>query len=247
MAKQITKRINSRFTPTYIDGIPVYGLGSWLRQNAGTIGSLAGAGIGSIIPGVGTAIGASIGGSVGGIVQADDARSDAEELQEQRLQEQQKQINVSNILNGLQPQQQYDNVMGYGGNLSRAKDYGSKKKPYPSVRSGDFAGGHRSYPIPTRADAIDALRLAGLHGRNDVRAKVYRKYPGLKKADGGLMLMDNVYSGITEDNTNIYKNGGTHETNPIGGIPIGRNALVEEGEVRYKSDKYGDYIFSNRY
>lgn len=67
------------------------------------------------------------------------------------------------------------------GGLSRNKDYGSNKKPYPSVNKKDFAGGGRSYPIPTRADAVDALRLAGLHGRSDVKAKVYKKYPDLKK------------------------------------------------------------------
>ena len=74
------------------------------------------------------------------------------------------------------------------GGLSRSKDYDSKSKPYPSVKSGDFAGGHRSYPIPTKTDAIDALRLAGLHGRSDVRAKVYAKYPDLRKKSksGGL-------------------------------------------------------------
>ena len=66
------------------------------------------------------------------------------------------------------------------GGLSRKKDYGSDNKPYPSVKSKDFAGGGRSYPIPTKADARDALRLAGLHGRSDVKAKVYKKYPELK-------------------------------------------------------------------
>lgn len=80
------------------------------------------------------------------------------------------------------------NIKKLMGGLSRSKDYGSKSKPYPSVKSGDFAGGHRSYPIPTKTDAIDALRLAGLHGRSDVRAKVYTKYPDLRKKSksGGL-------------------------------------------------------------
>lgn len=67
------------------------------------------------------------------------------------------------------------------GGLSRDKDYGSKKKPYPNVNKSDFAGGNRSYPIPTKADAIDALRLAGLHGRSDVRSKVLSRYPELRK------------------------------------------------------------------
>ena len=67
-----------------------------------------------------------------------------------------------------------------GGGLT-SKDRGSSKRPYPSVSSKDFAGGGRSYPIPTKADAVDALRLAGLHGRSDVRIKVYSKYPSLRK------------------------------------------------------------------
>ena len=61
-----------------------------------------------------------------------------------------------------------------------SKDRGSSKHPYPSVSSKDFAGGGRTYPIPTKADAVDALRLAGLHGRSDVRSKVYSKYPTLR-------------------------------------------------------------------
>lgn len=67
-----------------------------------------------------------------------------------------------------------------GGGLT-SKDRGSSKHQYPSVSSKDFAGGGRSYPIPTKADAVDALRLAGLHGRSDVRNKVYSKYPSLRK------------------------------------------------------------------
>lgn len=70
-----------------------------------------------------------------------------------------------------------------------SKDRGFSKHPYPSVSSKDFAGGGRSYPIPTKADAIDALRLAGLHGRSDVRSRVYSKYPELrKKARGGAKI-----------------------------------------------------------
>ena len=66
-----------------------------------------------------------------------------------------------------------------GGGLT-FKDRGSSKHPYPSVSSKDFAGRGRSYPIPTKADAVDALRLAGLHGRSDVKAKVYSRYPELR-------------------------------------------------------------------
>lgn len=74
-----------------------------------------------------------------------------------------------------------------------SKDRGSSKHPYPSVSSKDFAGGGRSYPIPTKADAVDALRLAGLHGRSDVKAKVYSRYPELrKKAEMGTIVYDGI-------------------------------------------------------
>lgn len=93
------------------------------------------------------------------------------------------------------------------GGLNRKQDYGSKRKPYPTVNSSDFAGGNRSYPIPTKADAIDALRLAGLHGRNDVKAKVYAKYPSLKKAPFGTKYPyeNDILIGVNTDNLNSVK------------------------------------------
>lgn len=88
------------------------------------------------------------------------------------------------------------------GGLSRSKDYGSKDKPYPSVNKNDFAGGGRSYPIPTRADAVDALRLAGLHHRSDVRAKVYAKYPDLRKKAAMGTIDKDVLKALAQQNNN---------------------------------------------
>lgn len=97
----------------------------------------------------------------------------------------------------------------FGGLTS--KDRGSSKHPYPSVSSKDFAGGGRSYPIPTKADAVDALRLAGLHGRSDVKSKVYSKYPSLRpKAGTGMYIPFNKrYTSIYDDPDYDYDyNGG---------------------------------------
>lgn len=104
------------------------------------------------------------------------------------------------------------------GGLSRSKDYGSKSKPYPKVDKKDFAGKNRSYPIPTKSDAIDALRLAGLHGRDDIKTKVYNKYPELRKRakNGG------VYTVTSNGKTSLrmipstgerikFKNGGIED------------------------------------
>lgn len=123
------------------------------------------------------------------------------------------------------------------GGLSRDKDYGSKKKPYPSVAKKDFAGGHRSYPIPTKADAIDALRLAGLHGRNDVKAKVYNKYPELrKKGNTGLVI---------SINGNV-KNGLIHSLSSTGGLrdkfAVGGNRINRHGRTWECDEKIGAYV-----
>ena len=225
------------------------------------------------------------------------------------------------------------NYFAKGGNLSRDKDYGSKKKPYPMVPADDFAGPHRSYPIPTKANARDALRLAGLHGDSSVRAKVLAKYPSLKKAYGGMLFADGggihikkknrgkfteycggkvteacirrgknssnpttrkratfadnargwnhadggymgysydenyapigtLYTGaydsltthpdaltnggVFSDGVTVVGEGGSHEENPLTGVPMGvapdgQPNLVEEGEVIFN-----DYVFSNR-
>lgn len=120
-----------------------------------------------------------------------------------------------------------DNKKAMGG-LNRNKDYGSKKKPYPSVAKKDFAGGHRSYPIPTKADAVDALRLAGLHGRSDVKAKVYNKYPELrKKGNTGLIvsISGNVKNGLIHSPSST---GGLRDKFAVGGKRINRHGRTLE-------------------
>lgn len=123
------------------------------------------------------------------------------------------------------------------GGLSRDKDYGSKKKPYPSVAKKDFAGGHRSYPIPTKADAVDALRLAGLHGRNDIKAKVYNKYPELrKKGNVGL---------VVSINGNV-KNGLIHSPSSTGGLrdkfAVGGKRINRHGRTWEYDEQIGAYV-----
>lgn len=129
-----------------------------------------------------------------------------------------------------------DNKKAMGG-LNRNKDYGSKKKPYPSVAKKDFAGGHRSYPIPTKADAVDALRLAGLHRRSDVKAKVYNKYPELrKKGNVGL---------VVSINGNV-KNGLIHSPSSTGGLrdkfAVGGNRINRHGRTWEYDEQIGAYV-----
>lgn len=123
------------------------------------------------------------------------------------------------------------------GGLSRDKDYGSKKKPYPSVAKKDFAGGHRSYPIPTKADAVDTLRLAGLHGRSDVKAKVYNKYPELRKKGN---------TGLIVSISGNVKNGLIHSPSSTGGLrdkfAVGGNRINRHGRTWEYDEQIGAYV-----
>lgn len=123
------------------------------------------------------------------------------------------------------------------GGLSRDKDYGSKKKPYPSVAKKDFAGGHRSYPIPTKADAVDALRLAGLHGRSDVKAKVYNKYPELRKKGN---------TGLIVSISGNVKNRLIHSPSSTGGLrdkfAVGGNRINRHGRTWEYDEQIGAYV-----
>lgn len=144
--------------------------------------------------------------------------------------------NLSRTIDYINKNNINENKKAMGG-LSRDKDYGSKKKPYPSIAKKDFAGGHRSYPISTKADAVDALRLAGLHGRNDVKAKVYNKYPELrKKGNVGL---------VVSINGNV-KNGLIHSPSSTGGLrdkfAVGGNRINRHGRTWEYDEKIGAYV-----
>lgn len=144
--------------------------------------------------------------------------------------------NLPRIIDYINKNNINENKKAMGG-LSRDKNYGSKKKPYPSVAKKDFAGGHRSYPIPTKADAVDALRLAGLHGRSDVKAKVYNKYPELrKKGNVGL---------VVSINGNV-KNGLIHSPSSTGGLrdkfAVGGNRINRHGRTWEYDEQIGAYV-----
>lgn len=144
--------------------------------------------------------------------------------------------NLSRTIDYINKNNINENKKAMGG-LSRDKDYGSKKKPYPSVAKKDFAGGHRSYPIPTKADAVDALRLAGLHGRNDVKAKVYNKYPELRKKGN---------TGLIVSISGNVKNGLIHSPSSTGGLRdkfvVGGNRINRHGRTWEYDEQIGAYV-----
>ena len=79
------------------------------------------------------------------------------------------------------------------------------------------------------------------HLKEDPKYYTKLKKAGLADSYAGGGLLNSYANGGNLDNTTVFQGGGSHQENQLGGIPQGTNALVEEGEVRFK-----DYIFSNR-
>lgn len=66
----------------------------------------------------------------------------------------------------------------------------------------------------------------------------FKGIPILDKKAGLVENKEKAYGGLLSE----FNEGGTHEDNPLGGVPQGGGSSVEEGETRYN-----DYIFSNRF
>lgn len=74
-----------------------------------------------------------------------------------------------------------------------------------------------------------------------------RKYQGGGQLPMGMMPMGNTGMQIPPEQGQLQEveGGGTHEENPLGGVPVGPNASVEEGETMV-DDPEGKYVFSDR-
>ena len=149
-----------------------------------------------------------------------------------------------NPLNNIIGSQRIENKRNSAGQPRKRKGNNSNVTATPSDIT--FGGGGEGFK-------------GGGAGGSYINNKQYSYGGNLFKDGGNAELMKTLYnnnnffaSGGDADNTDFsngvteYNEGGTHEENPNGGVPVGTDSkgtpnLVEQGEVRYK-----DYIYSNR-
>ena len=206
---QLKAQNNAGMNPYLYNSMPQYGLGSWLAENAGTIGTVAGAGLGMLLGPAGSlagaSLGASLGSSIGGAVTNAHNQGDANAQQAEQVQLQQQQMSTQNAMNNYKAQ---EHPM-YGANFAM----------------GGF--------MPN----VNTWQYSNVGGMN------YKC--GGQMANGGQIGNDNGAAQMTKglDNITVYpKSAGSHQSNPRGGITIGKYGQTEGGETRI-----GKYIFSNRF
>jgi len=110
---QLKAQNNAGMNPYLYNSLPQYGLGSWLGENAGAVGTAAGWGLGAALaPFTGGAsllaagaAGSAIGGAIGGAVQKGHEKNDNDAQQSENIAMQQQQMDIKNATSNYQAQQ----------------------------------------------------------------------------------------------------------------------------------------------
>jgi hypothetical protein len=215
---QLKAQNNAGMTPYLYNSLPQYGLGSWLAENAGTIGSVAGGIIGSVIPGAGTALGASIGGGLGSLITNSHNQGEANDQKAEQVAMQQQQLSTQNAINNYNAQQRpmYGANFAMGGFMPNVNTW-----QYSNVGGMNYACGGK---MANGGYLMSGRPMATVENNNTSN-------------DNGAAQMT---KGL--DNITVYpSSSGSHETNKNGGVKVGNYGSVEKNEVRF-----GKYIFSDR-
>lgn len=216
---QLKAQNNAGMTPYLYNSLPQYGLGSWLAENAGTIGSVAGGIIGSVIPGAGTALGASIGGGLGSLITNSHNQGEANDQKAEQVAMQQQQLSTQNAINNYNAKQRpmYGANFAMGGFMPNVNTW-----QYSNVGGMNYACGGK---MSNGGYLMSGRPMATVESNNTSN-------------DNGAAQMT---KGL--DNITVYpKSAGTHEDSKYSGIKVGNKGLTEGGETRVNG-----YIFSNRF
>lgn len=230
--------------------------GQRIGNTIGAAGAGAGAGatvggpIGAIVGGV-AGLGSAIGGWIGGNRKA-----------KKKAKKFNKQINTANEKNMVALEDKAENIgtqnafntlanfSAYGGPInifgSGAIDYELAKEDLYNKQLSAMS----KYKMPSMPNSFETPELntfakgGKIHIKPENRGKFTDYYGGKwHHAFGGDLL---THGAEWDNGLRIIGNGGTHEENPMEGVPMGMDAegtpnLVEQGEVIFN-----DYVFSNR-
>ena len=152
-----------------------------------------------------------------------------------------------------QPHEQYGNFVQFreGLGLEPGTDMSPEELKMLVKKKGlDQSGFYKTYNDENLSNALRTVADTGGSNRylNTAAKGGYMNFKQFQMALGG-SVNDLVTRGGKNDLIE-FEGGGTHEQNPLGGIPIGMNNQgqmnsVEAGESKY-SFKDGDYVFSDR-
>lgn len=208
--------------------------GSTLGRTANTINSTA----------TGAATGAQIGGPIGGIVGGVIGLGSAiggwlggNRKAKRKANRFNKQINAANNKNLIALGDKADSLDTQN-DLNLMANYSAYGGPI--FNTANFGGGAIDYELSKEDLGIKAASVLS----KDKITSMPNSFDSIKTfANGGTLFTDGAE---WSNGINVIGNGGTHEENPMEGVPLGVDPegvpnLVEEGEVTFNN-----YVFSNR-
>jgi len=134
------------------------------------------------------------------------------------------------LFTGSSPVKHALTLMGYKSKAAKAQDKLEADMKEAKLSQDMLAFQKKSSDNAIHENRVHDNRINSMYGNNTMGGEgpLYGAY------GGSLPQYDN--------KVDVIENGGIHEANPLGGVPIGMgNAKLEEGEVRWN-----DYVFSDR-
>lgn len=226
MAKKLTKKIDSQFMPTYIDGIPTYMCGGKMKYDLG--GMMMPGGMLDMSQYASQSQGLSTGLSTG-------MSSVGQGMQE--------------ITNAYRPNKaNYGTNIG-GGALKGAAMGATLGSIVPGV--GTVVGGVVGGVGGALSGLTKSIAKSGQIKQQEEQAQQQQQDMLKQQLISNLPAQSSYVptfanGGEIMDRVSSIDNGSTHENSPLGGVPIGQNALLEKDEVLFTNKAGKKYVFSNK-
>lgn len=229
---EMQKNTNSKFIPTYINGVPTYMCGGKLRYDLGGMmmpgGMLdmsqeiqqqrdAGSNNGENNAGIGRAINAG-GNMIGGVMDAYALKSNDKPYAQKSV--------GAGALKGA----------------ASGASAGMALGPWGAAIGGVVGG--VAGALGTKFGNDKAQQDYSQFQQNNIKQQLISNLPAQSSytptfANGGELPINQRVKSID--------NGSSHEESPYGGVPVGPNALVEAGEYIYKNKQGKKYVFTDKF
>jgi len=162
--------------------------------------------------------------------------------------------NMGNIQNTFNTGNQLDFTRQYGGLIQMAQ---GGFKPHPMYKDGQMvmANDYETHlSLKEQGYGHEQMKNGGMIKRADGSYSPRGMWDNIRANAGSgneptaeMLAQERKIKSMASGGFTAIENGGTHEQNPMGGVPIGPGASVEEGETVMDLVEGGKFVFSDRF
>ena len=144
-----------------------------------------------------------------------------------------------------------DNLLASAQGASNGLSY-SGGNPWAALAGGILGGVTNLVGLGAHASKVDDLNDSISNANTNKTAGLFDKIDSINKVSNYTSKINTFAAGGNLENLTAFNTGGSHEQNPLGGIPqgIGKNGkqnVVEQGEIKSNLNNTENYVFSKRF